>query len=373
MPRRIRFVTAALLAAVTTFTPNLSASASVPSSPVALTSSVPTTTRSAAPKPAVTFGLQPAQKTKPDQRSYFSFGVTPGAKVTDHIAVINYSPKPLTLAVYATDATTAADGGITFDTAAIKPVDSGSWITVGHTRTVTVPARKPGRAPGSVILPLTVSVPPSADPGDHVAAIIASLVVQGTSAAGTPVRFDQRVAERVYTRVSGTLNARLRVEHLTLSYPQPLNPFGDVTAKVSYTVHNTGNLLLSAAQGVAVSGLLGGTKHAPALPDILGLLPGASLRFSTVVHHVAPGFRLTATVTLHPRPAIAGHVDGSLSPVRSSTSGWAWVLTLSVLVLVALIGLWIWRRYWVFEVADDEDDDIRDGRRREPVSSGRSR
>jgi hypothetical protein len=302
----------------------------------------------------VTFGLQPAQAHKTDTRSFFSFGVTPGAKLSDHVAVVNYSAKPLRLAVYATDAAAGADGGITFDTAATTPVDAGSWIKVGTTQLVTVPARHSSGAPGSVILPVAVTVPATADPGDHVAAIIASLVVQGSGSSGTPVRFDQRVAERVYIRVSGTLKARLRVEHLTLSYPQPVNPFGDVTAKITYTVHNTGNLLLSATQGVAVSGLLGGSKHAPKMPDIVRLLPGASVRFSTVVHHISPGFRLTATVTLHPQPAIAGHVDGELSPVRSSTSGWAWVLTLATLVLLALIGLFVWRRYWLFEAVDDE-------------------
>ena len=333
MPRRIRLVSAALatLVVATVAVPGTASATPAGKSPA-----------------SVTFGLQPAQAHKTDTRSYFSYGVTPNAKVSDHVAVINYSAKPLTLSIYATDATAAADGGITFDTAATKPVDAGSWITVGTGKLVTVPARKRGGAPGAVILPVAVMVPGSADPGDHVAAIIASLVVQGTSAAGTPVRLDQRVAERVYIRVSGTLKAQLRVEHLTLSFPQPLNPFGDVDAKISYTVHNTGNLLLSATQGVAVSGLAGGTKHAPKLPDIDRLLPGASLRFSTVVHNVSPGFRLTATVTLHPEPALAGHVDGKLSPVRSSTSSWAWVLTLSVLVLLALIGVFIWRRYWLF-------------------------
>ena len=38
----------------------------------------------------VTFGVQPAQRSGPDARPFFSWGATPGATLNDHVAIVNY-------------------------------------------------------------------------------------------------------------------------------------------------------------------------------------------------------------------------------------------------------------------------------------------
>jgi hypothetical protein len=305
------------------------------------------------PAGPVTFGLQAAQAKAPDSRAFLSYGVTTGATVTDHVAVENFGTTPLKLSVYATDAQSTAKGDITFKTADQKPDGAGAWLSVGGKGLVTVPPRLASGAPGSVILPVTLRVPTTATPGDHVAAIIASLVTISTK-SNTPIRLDQRVAERAYIRVSGALNPQLRVEHLHLSFKQPHTPLGKVTAYVTYTVHNTGNVLLAANQNVSVSGLFGGSGHSPALPTLMGLLPGASVTFATSIGHVSPGLRLTAQVTLHPSPATQGNVDGKLSPVRSSTADWAWIALLIVILLPLLLVWFLWRRYWYYGPPEDD-------------------
>ncbi len=319
---------------------------------LALSTGVAVAAPSASPG-AVTFGLQAAQAKRADSRAFLSYGVTAGAALTDHVAVENFGSTPLRLSVYAADAQSTAKGDIAFKPAAQPAVDAGSWLSVGGSGVVTVPPRLASGAPGTVIVPIQLRVPTTATPGDHVAAIIASLVTVSTKSK-TPLRFDQRVAERAYIRVSGTLHAGLRVEHLQLKFKQPKTPLGKVTAYVSYTVHNTGNVLLATTQDVSVSGLLGGTAHGPKLPALTGLLPGASVRFSTSVPHASPGIRLSAQVTLHPSPALQGNVDGKLAPIRTSTAGWAWIALLIAILLPLLLVWFVWRRYWYYGTPEDE-------------------
>ena len=49
-------------------------------------------------------------------------------------------------------------------------------------------------------------------------------------------------------RVTGPLRAGLQVESISTGFNDPLNPFGTGSATVSYTVHNTGNVRLTAAR-----------------------------------------------------------------------------------------------------------------------------
>jgi hypothetical protein len=332
------------------------AAAGQPASPGLATTPRATLTAAGLPAAPITFGLQAAQAKAPDTRPFLSYGVTSGAVVSDHVAVENFGSAPLKLAVYATDAQSTAKGDITFKPASERPTDAGSWLSVAGTGVVTVPARLPSGAPGTVIVPIKLSVPATATPGDHVAAVIASLVTVSTKSR-TPIRLDQRVAERAYIRVSGPLRAQLRVEHLQLKFKQPHTPLGKVTAYVTYTVRNTGNVLLATTQNVSVSGLLGSAGHSGALPALSGLLPGAAVTFSTSIAHVTPGLRLSAQVTLHPSPAVQGNVDGKLSPVRSSTAGWAWIALLIAILLPILLVLFLWRRYWYYGPPEDDTTD----------------
>jgi hypothetical protein len=354
-PRRV----AAALGIVGVFTASLAltggvAVAGLPVSPGSTTAAQATLTSAQIPASPVTFGLQAAQAKAADSRPFLSYGVTSGAVIPDHIAVENFGTAALKLAVYATDAQPTSKGDITFKPAGERPVGAGSWLSVTAPGLVTVPPRLPSGAPGSVILPVKLTVPTTATPGDHVAAIIASLVTVSSKSNGTPIRLDQRVAERAYIRVAGALHPQLRIEHLQLQFKQPHTPLGNVTAYVTYTVHNTGNVLLAATQSVGVSGLFGGSAHSPALPALTGLLPGAAVTFSTSIRHVSPGLRLSAQVTLHPSPAVQGNVDGKLAPVRSSTAGWAWIAVLISVLVLALLVLYLWRRYWSYRPPEDD-------------------
>ena len=210
-----------------------------PSSALAATDgSAPT----ASPSPGV-FGIGPSNATKIDGRPYYYYLAQPGSTLSDHVAVENIGIVPITLSVYPTDASNSeGDGSFAFPAAAVKPVDAGTWLHIGGlpagANTIVVKPRDdlPCRSRSTV--------PANASPGDHAGALIASLQGEVMNSNGQLVHLDQRVATRVFIRISGPLHPKLAIENLKVAYHGSLNPFarGDVT--ITYLVHNTGNVKL---------------------------------------------------------------------------------------------------------------------------------
>ena len=145
-------------------------------------------------------------------------------------------------------------------------------------------------APGeSAEVPFVVALPGDAAPGDYVGGIVAS-------GAG------QRVEIPIRLRVGGPLKPSLSVEDVDVHYSG-----GDAT--VTYTVHNTGNAILSARQAVSVSGPFGRwTVRAGRLADSPALLPGRALEGVRAAARCHP--RAQADGDRHARPA--AHRRGGL-------------------------------------------------------------
>jgi hypothetical protein len=294
-------------------------------------------------KNVVTFGIQPAGLGKVDQRGYFTYSATPGAHLSDHAAILNYSTKPLTLQVDITDALSTPTGGFALLADGQKPKDVGTWVSYPpKLHTMVVPARTADK-PGERDLPLTVVIPANATPGDHVGGITVSLLSLATSPNGSKYKLVQRVGARLFIRVSGALRPELTVENLGASYHGTLNPLGKGHATITYTVHNTGNVALGGTQEVSVSGLFGSTAKAKDLAQIPLLLPGFSINVSVDVAGVVPAFRETATVSLTPLK-IEGTDLPPAGPWIASTGFWAipwpWIGLLCFLLLSLAVFEW---------------------------------
>jgi hypothetical protein len=311
------------------------------------------------PPGRVTFGIEPASATGPDGRPNFAFGMTPGAVLFDHVAVVNYSATPLTLQVYATDATETSGGGFGLLPATSRPTGVGAWISLPPgSATVQVPGEQP-TGPGFVVLPMTVHVPASTSPGDHVGGLVASLRTVGTNATGQTVVLNQRIGSRVFIRVAGTLAPQLTLSGVGATYADTSSPFGTGKVEVTYNVANSGNADLAVHdQQVTVSGLLDDT-HTVRLVNIPLLLPGASVTERAVISGVWPQFRLHQTVSVQP-VATSGSV-GDLSPVSAGSTLWAVPWTLLVLVLVLVVGLVVWMRRRSRKAPGDESSDVGEG------------
>jgi hypothetical protein len=286
-----------------------------------------------------TFGIGPASAKGPDGRSSFNFEVTPGATVTDNLAVVNSSTTPLHLSVYATDVIPGSDGTANLPAAGVKPVEAGTWLalaTPDRGASITLPGRT------TLVLPLAIAIPKDAAPGDHSAGLIASLTSGATNKQGENVLVDQRIAVRAYFRVSGTLVPHLAVEDLHATYAQNLNPIGTGAVTVTYTIRNTGNVRLAGRQHVTFHGPFGSTVDATDLADIPLLVPGASVATTTRLDGIWPEIAGNLDVTVQATPA-PGDVDGDLPPTEATTRVWTIPIML-IVVLLALGGAFEWRR-----------------------------
>jgi len=304
------------------------------------TSPAPKPTKPAKPPAGntITWSVQPSSAKGPAKRSTFSWtNVKPRTVIHDYVAITNYSKVPVTFQVYATDAFTTSSGTLDLLPRSQKPKDVGSWATFQHA-TVTVPAK------ARVNEPFALTVPDKATPGDHTGGIIASVSQRATASNGQPVTVDRRIGVPIHLRVTGALVPTLTIDSISSGYHGTLNPFGSGGTNVAYTVHNTGNVRLSAAQAVSVTGPFGATlatAHPNALPQ---LSPGDSFRVTVHLSGVFPAGPLTVHVRLTPAQ-VAGvpHVRTSLKTVSRSVGQWATPLPqLLLLLLIVAVGVGAW-------------------------------
>lgn len=260
------------------------------------------------------------------------------------MALLNYSSVPLTLQVYARDAVETTGGGFGLLPAAATSRGVGAWITgpPGDAAVQVPPETAPGK-PSQTVVPFTLQVPADAQPGDHVGGILATLQTEGKNSSGQEVILDQRVGTRVFVRVSGQIVPKVTVTSVDANYGGTINPFGQGTVDVHYTVNNAGNVDLGlTGQSVTVSGLVADTHHVQ-LGDIQLLLPGSSVSEVAVVHGVWPQIRLHSTVTVLP-VIVNGTGVEPVEAVSASASGWAVPWALLVVILVILIIVVYFRR-----------------------------
>jgi hypothetical protein len=275
----------------------------------------------------LTVGVQPATATAPDARAHFDFHLAAGQVVTDHLAVFNYSAKPVSLRLYARDALTTSGGGLDVQHYETQPADVGGWIALGAPAVRLAPRTR-------VIVPFQLGVPYKATPGDHTGAVVAALTTSSRSADGRTVEVENRVGLRVYLRVAGTVTPRLAIDHLRAKARGRWAPLGERPVRVSFLLRNTGNVRLGARGRVAVVDAFGRTvATAPVTGDVL--LPGSTVPFSVRLPAVRATVRMTAWVTVEPL-RLAGDSGGPLSLVTASTTFTA-VPAGPVAALVALV------------------------------------
>lgn len=297
---------------------------------------LPASASAKSPTTRVTFGIAPASAHGPDDRAYLSYGVTPGARLADHVALLNYSRIALTLQVYAVDATETTSGAFGLLPAGAHSTGVGAWVTVpAGFATVRVPARS-SRAPGEVVVPLRVRIPDDATPGDHVGGVVAALRSLGTNASGQSIVLVQRIGVRVFIRVAGNLRGAVAVTGLRATYRGTLDPIGQGSVRVTYVVRNTGNVDLSVAQRLDLSGLLG--DHRVLRPGTIRfLLPGAAVDESMSLSGLWPAIHLQAVVTT--QPTVLGGAAPRLPSVTAGTSFWAlpWPSFVALVLLLAAV------------------------------------
>ncbi|MFT2818352.1 WxL protein peptidoglycan domain-containing protein [Leifsonia sp. A12D58] len=283
----------------------------------------------------VTWGVRTGTTGQDVNRQNFNYdAVDPGATVTDSLVISNHDTEALELDVYAADGFTTTSGQLDLVTKDTASVALGAWVSAESSH-VTIDAGT------STEVPFTVTVPADATPGDYVGGIVTSL---STPSEEQGISVDRRLGVRIHLRVSGVLTPALAIDDLHVSYSGTLNPFGSGDATVSYTVHNTGNVRLSAGQSVSLSGPFGlFPREVGGVDAVPELMPGETWTVTADVADVAPAFWLTASAELTPQVVTTstGAADTGLTveSVLSSSGTWAvpWTLLALVILLAAAV------------------------------------
>lgn len=273
------------------------------------------------------WALAPAGSDNPDEagnRPNLSFTGDSGSEVPDAVTLYNFSNQQLNFRVYATDAFNNAEGQFDLLPGTEEPTDVGTWVMFAQDF-VTVAACE------QVTIPITLTIPDNATPGDHSGAVLASNEAVSSGPQGDLVTLDRRTGTRLYVRVGGPLRAELAIEELSTDYRSVLNPLSG-SASVSYRIQNRGNVRLSGKHSVSVSGPFGLAKQQVAATDFPELLPGQGVNITTIVDDV-PAFGLAfTTVAIEPTAGGDGVVAGESS--RKATTFAPPIAVLLVLLLL---------------------------------------
>lgn len=270
------------------------------------------------PAAAATWALGPATPDGADGRISLRHTIDPGASADDQVVLTNFSSRATTFTLYTGDG--VVDDGGTFDIGAAgdTPTDSGSWIALGPVDGAQPDAD--GRlvlqvaAESSVLVPLTITVPADATPGDHPAGVVAEL-----AAGEGAVQLASRVGVRVHLRVAGDVVADLRVTDVQARWVPSWNPFATGTVHLSYDIENAGNVRLGSATSTA--------SHRE-------ILPGRAVTVEADLR-AWPAVRSTGQIEV--RPGVVG--DDALAVVLlTESSGFGvWTVPWAQLALVAVV------------------------------------
>ena len=259
----------------------------------------------------VSWSVQPASTTE-GTRETFEYSTDPGTQVVDFVVVSNRGETPAEFAIYATDAVneleTGAFGLLTSD---VAPTDLGKWITMDVDKVLLQPGEE-------ATIPFNLLIPSDATPGDHVAGVIASITTTAESADGTTVNLEQRVAARMYLRVSGAVSGSTEITGLTSSFTPELNPFAFGRMTVDYNVRNTGNVRVDVNQTMQITGPFGIPLGEITPEPLSDLLPRQTVQVTADLPQIAALFLAFSNVTVVPGPL--GTAGETVEDAPSETS-----------------------------------------------------
>lgn len=314
-----RFISAVAIAAALVVTSAVAASAH---------ESVPSATQP--PAGDITWSVAPANDSGPDGRISLRHEIAPGASATDAIAVTNQSGVAATFTVIAGDGVVGADGA--FDIAKGEPTDSGAWISFSGLDGGSL-ALEPGQ---TTVLPVAITVPSDALPGDHPAGVVVALSQQND---GTTVT--SRIGVRLHLQVEGEIVPKLTVKDTRVQFEPSLIPFAPGTTYVETDIANEGNVRLGAAAAVTSGGPFGWGEAASG-SDVVELLPGDTKTIRTAVSNfplvMAAGDVSVKAVALGDDQIALPSVDGDeFSALAISWTGLALVVVVAGVVTLIIV------------------------------------
>jgi hypothetical protein len=270
----------------------------------------------------IEWSVSPADQTGPDGRISLRHELAPGASAEDAIAVTNLSAAAATFTVQTGAGAVGEDEA--FDILAPDPAGPGGWVEVGglDAGTVTLEAGETRR------LPVTITVPAGAAPGDQPVGIAVGV------SQGEGVTVTHRIGVRVHLRVAGEVRPELTVSITSARFRPSWVPFAPGRVLLEYRVENTGNVRLGAKVASLARGPLG-VSGSSALTPVEELLPGDAVDRSASVP--APAlFWLRESVTA--TPLVLGEDQMPAPGAAAASTALAAVSWTGLALLLALAG-----------------------------------
>ncbi|WP_435747703.1 WxL protein peptidoglycan domain-containing protein [Microbacterium sp. PMB16] len=281
----------------------------------------------------ISWSVTPADASGPDGRVFVEHAIDPGETVDDHLAVRNLGAEQVTFRLSAADGFYNANGRFDMLRSDQESVAAGTWITLPESITV---------APGATaVVPFSLTVPESAEPGDHAAGITAS-VISGTNGEGTGVGVESRVGFKVMTQVTGPLLPAFSVEKVQTDYSLSWNPFRPGDIATTFTVVNTGNTRLMVEGALDVAGQ---TIAFPAEGERRSeLLPGEERTYELAVDDVWPLFGFAADLTV--APVVSSSADEATAVAAATATAFVWAMPWPHLLVIVGIALLLVALLW---------------------------
>ncbi len=279
------------------------------------------------------WALAPASGDSGGSRPDLSYQVAPGTTIDDEVVLYNFGNVPMDFEIYATDAFNNDDGQFDLLAGDEIPTGVGSWVRLDAERITLLPGQQ-------ATIPVAITVPLDAAPGDHAGAIVAASVTTGSTAGGPEIDVERRTGTRLYIQVAGPLTPVLAITDVETDYPRAINPWS-APLEVRFRVENRGNVRLSGVPEVTVSGPLGLGRRTVEFPPMPELLPGESTEIVGVVGAPALLF-LTTKVDIDP---VGSAALGDVPATSGTDRVFAPPMLLLLIALAVLLGFLAVRAY----------------------------
>ena len=224
----------------------------------------------------VSFGIKPAKN--PSLSSYFNHTLAPGDLTLDEALVVNNGDEPVTLKLYAADATTAINGGTSFASEGETKNGVAHWLTLPFSELSLEPGEKKA-------VPFLITVPSDASPGQHTAGLVLEAVTgsaastRGSTDMGFTVNVIRRAGVAVLIDVPGPHAAGLQITGACLRHQDK-----ERGATFEVAVRNTGNVFVRGQGSLVIADRLG-TRLASIPVNMDTVLAGDATHFQ-VTHPV---------------------------------------------------------------------------------------
>lgn len=176
-------------------------------------------------------------------RSWFIYTANPGEVIKDTAVIINNSDQTQSINIYAYDGATTADGSFTFPLNPEENKDLGTWIKLEKDQIVLPPQGRGG-------VDLTVTVPETADVGEHAGGIVILKTPEEKEKGKGGLSIVLRVGARMYLTVPGEVVRDFDVRDVkAISHGRDLS--------FQMTLVNNGNIRFEPKVDISLRGIFG--------------------------------------------------------------------------------------------------------------------